>query len=59
MKKNMSWFICGVTNMGLVEIDRMLKSIYLQMVEDVLNGKPLPTAEEIAIQTLERIHEER
>ena len=44
--------------MGLVEINRMLKLIYLQMVKDVLNDKPLPTAEEIAMQTLERIHEE-
>ena len=58
MKKIMNWSICGATNMGLVEIDRMLKLIYLQMVKDVLNDKPLPTAEEIALKTCERIHEE-
>ena len=43
--------------MRLIEIDRMLKSIYLQMVKDVLNNKPLPTAEEIALKTIERIEE--
>ena len=43
--------------MRLIEIDRMLKSIYLQMVKDVLNNKTLPTAEEIALKTIERIEE--
>ena len=44
--------------MKIIEIDRMLKSIYLQMVNDVLNNKPLPTAEEIALKTIERIEEQ-
>lgn len=43
--------------MRLIEMDRMLKSIYLQMVKDILNDKPLPTAEEIALKTIEKIQE--
>ena len=43
--------------MRLIEVDRILKSIYLQMVTDVLNDKPLPTAEEIALKTIEKIQE--
>ena len=41
--------------MVLIEANRILKSIYLQLVEDVLNNKPLPTAEEIAMKTIEQI----
>ena len=44
--------------MRLIEIDRMLKSMYLQMVKDVLNNKPLPTAEEIALKTIEKMQEQ-
>ena len=44
--------------MRLIEMDRMLKSIYLQMVKDVLNDKPLPTAEEIALKTIEKVQEQ-
>lgn len=44
--------------MRLIEVDRMLKSIYLQMVKDVLNDKPLPSAEEIALKTIEKIQEQ-
>jgi hypothetical protein len=44
--------------MKIIEIDRMLKSMYLQMVDDVLNDKPLPTAEEIALKTIEKIQEQ-
>jgi hypothetical protein len=43
--------------MLLIEADKILKSIYLRLVEDVLNDKPLPTAEEIAIKTIEQISE--
>ena len=43
--------------MLLTEADRILKSIYLQMVKDILNDKPLPTAEEIAIETIEKVQE--
>lgn len=43
--------------MRLIEANRMLKSIYLQMVKDILNDKPLPTAEEIALKTIEKIQE--
>jgi hypothetical protein len=44
--------------MKVMEIDRMLKSIYLQMVTDVLNNKPLPSAEEIALKTIEKVQEQ-
>lgn len=44
--------------MRLIEANRMLKSIYLQMVKDILNNKPLPTAEEIALKTIEKIQEQ-
>lgn len=43
--------------MLLIEADKILKSIYLRFVEDVLNDKPLPTAEEIAMETIEKISE--
>ena len=41
--------------MLLTEVDKILKSIYLRFVEDVLNDKPLPTAEEITMETIEQI----
>ena len=41
--------------MHLIEADSMLKSIYLQIIKDILNDKPLPTAEEIALKTIEEI----
>lgn len=41
--------------MLLTEADRILKSIYLRLVEDALNDKPLPTAEEIVMETIEQI----
>lgn len=44
--------------MLLFEADRILKSIYLQLIEDALNDEPLPTAEEIAAKTLEQISEQ-
>ena len=43
--------------MFLIEANRILKSIYLQLINDVLNDKPLPTAEEIAMETIEKISE--
>lgn len=43
--------------MFLIEADKILKSIYLQFIEDVLNDKPLPTAEEIVMETIEKISE--
>lgn len=43
--------------MLLTEADRILKSIYLRLVEDVLNDKPLPTVEELAMETIEQISE--
>jgi hypothetical protein len=41
--------------MFLIEADKILKSIYLRLVEDILNDKPLPTAEEITMETIEQI----
>ena len=39
--------------MWLTEADRMLKLVYLRLVEDILNDNPPPTIEEIMLEMAE------
>ena len=41
--------------MNLIFASRLLKDLYLELINDILQGKELPTAEELALETIEKL----